>query len=281
MFAGLAVAQFRQSPIWLKVTEPNPSAKAKILTFGADTAATYGTDSTLGETEQPPVFNGILEGRWIDPRFDDFLGDAFGQGRLVDYRKYTNATQLDTFELYFAADSGYLVTMYWPKASELAKACTGLVMVDEVTFGLMINVDMFLKDSLQIVKATKGISKVFIYRTGEILFMGVKQESHVVPGSFSLRQNYPNPFNPTTTITFDIAKSAVTDIAIYDMLGRKVTTLMSGQLNPGTFSTQWNGRDEHNHAVASGVYYARMTAHAMGGNGNEEFSAVRKLMLMK
>ncbi|MFN0157537.1 MAG: FlgD immunoglobulin-like domain containing protein [Bacteroidota bacterium] len=78
------------------------------------------------------------------------------------------------------------------------------------------------------------------------------------PEESALHQNYPNPFNPETEIRFDVAEAGIITIGVYDILGRLVRTLSSGEYKPGSFAVKWNGRDEQNNAVASGLYLYRM-----------------------
>ena len=54
-----------------------------------------------------------------------------------------------------------------------------------------------------------------------------------IAGEFVLHQNYPNPFNPSTNINFELSQTSEVNIAVYDMLGRKVSDLVSGQMNAG------------------------------------------------
>jgi hypothetical protein len=87
----------------------------------------------------------------------------------------------------------------------------------------------------------------------EVLPTSVHQNRFVTPQSFDLRQNYPNPFNPVTTISYQLVSSADIEINIYDMLGRKVTTLISGSQQAGTYQVQWDAGQ-----LASGTYIYRM-----------------------
>ncbi len=81
-----------------------------------------------------------------------------------------------------------------------------------------------------------------------------------VPMSFDLRQNTPNPFNPSTTIAFSLPESAPVTLAIYDVNGRMVRTLVSGERAAGMHEVVWNGMDDNGRAVASGVYVYRLAA---------------------
>jgi glucose/arabinose dehydrogenase len=94
-----------------------------------------------------------------------------------------------------------------------------------------------------------------------------------IPTSFRLDQNYPNPFNPATTIHFEVASASNVKIIVYDILGKAVRTLVDRKFSPGGYSESWNGRDNNNRPVVSGVYVVRMQAG--------DFVAARKIVLVK
>ena len=74
----------------------------------------------------------------------------------------------------------------------------------------------------------------------------------------------PNPFNPRTTLSFALPEAATCRLTIHDLRGRRVATLLDGQLlGPGPQQVPWDGRDEQGRAVASGVYAARLTAGSL------------------
>gem|GEM_PF-1621179 len=72
--------------------------------------------------------------------------------------------------------------------------------------------------------------------------------------------SYPNPFNPQTTLTFVVPTAAAVRLAIYDVRGRLVRTLVNKKDNPGEHTVTWDGRDEGGVQVGSGVYLARLQA---------------------
>jgi len=94
-----------------------------------------------------------------------------------------------------------------------------------------------------------------------------------LPEKPALAQNYPNPFNPSTEIGFDLPKPSFASLDIYDVLGRKVSTLINENLAAGSKQVQWNGRDNTGAEVASGVYFYRLRI----GNHVE----VKKMVLLK
>ena len=77
-----------------------------------------------------------------------------------------------------------------------------------------------------------------------------------------LMQNYPNPFNSMnsqTTIKFELKRSGKTEIAIYNIKGQKVKTLLDEELNLGKHTLIWNGNDEKGNKVANGIYLYKVT----------------------
>lgn len=83
-----------------------------------------------------------------------------------------------------------------------------------------------------------------------------------LPHGFALDQNYPNPFNPRTTISFRLAKGDDVRLDVYDLLGRKVRTIVDDRLAAGSYLSEWDGRDGNGGEVASGVYLYRLTTSA-------------------
>lgn len=100
------------------------------------------------------------------------------------------------------------------------------------------------------------------------------EEPGPVPTVFALSQNYPNPFNPSTKIRYEVPTSAQVKITIFDVLGREVATLVNGIQEPGVHQVEWRAL-----SVSTGVYFYRMEARALDGNGN--FTAVKKLLFVK
>lgn len=84
------------------------------------------------------------------------------------------------------------------------------------------------------------------------------EDSPEVPRAFDLVQNYPNPFNAGTTIEFALTKPGVVELGIYDIVGRKVATLVDGTMPAGAHQIVWDGIDDSGNPVSSGVYFYRL-----------------------
>jgi len=85
-----------------------------------------------------------------------------------------------------------------------------------------------------------------------------ENENLLNPNTFLLYQNYPNPFNPSTSIDFELKKSAKVKLEIYDLLGQMVKTLLSRRLPPGKYTETWNGENGFGKLVSSGIYFYRL-----------------------
>ena len=75
-----------------------------------------------------------------------------------------------------------------------------------------------------------------------------------VINDFELKQNYPNPFNPSTTIKYQLKESCNVKLKIYNTLGQKIKTLVNAFQNTGEYSIEWDGNDESNNVISSGVF---------------------------
>ena len=94
-----------------------------------------------------------------------------------------------------------------------------------------------------------------------------------VPASFALYDNYPNPFNPTTTIDYDLSKGGPVDLAIYDVLGHRVRTLVHGHQDPGFRSVSWDATNDIGLSVPGGLYFYQLKTN--------EGTQTRKMLILK
>ena len=103
--------------------------------------------------------------------------------------------------------------------------------------------------------------------------LGIDLAAAAVPIDFSLLPNYPNPFNPSTTITFTVPRRERVRLAVYDIMGRPVRTILTATVEPGRHQVIWDGRDGRGRNVATGVYIYRLETPSI--------SLARKMMLVK
>jgi hypothetical protein len=87
-------------------------------------------------------------------------------------------------------------------------------------------------------------------------------DGQTLPVATSLAQNYPNPFNARTLISYNLARPGDVDLSVYNIVGQKVTTLVNGEFEAGSYTVTWDGTDASGRPVATGIYYYRL---ATGG----------------
>lgn len=114
--------------------------------------------------------------------------------------------------------------------------------------------------------------------SGEVLDgdVGIEDDcAPPVPRTALLFQNYPNPFNPQTVVRYEVREpgGVRVTLAVYDLHGRHVRTLVDDVEEPGTKSVVWDGRNDRGESLGSGVYFLRLDA------GTDR--SVRKMLLMK
>ena len=99
-------------------------------------------------------------------------------------------------------------------------------------------------------------------------------EQRSVPDAFALNQNYPNPFNPSTQISFDIPEaSELVTLSVYNILGQNINKLVSGSMNAGRYTQEWDATDELGSPVASGIYFYELRS--------SNFVSRKKMLLIR
>ncbi|MBN1755124.1 T9SS type A sorting domain-containing protein [bacterium] len=88
----------------------------------------------------------------------------------------------------------------------------------------------------------------------------VKDLYAVTPYGFELYQNYPNPFNSMTNVVFTLSEADEVTLEIYDILGRAIKTLVSGQRKAGIHMIRWEGTDDSGLPMPTGVYFMRLSS---------------------
>lgn len=114
------------------------------------------------------------------------------------------------------------------------------------------------------------------YKTDEFVpVTSIADEDYgtVVPFKFSLQQNYPNPFNPSTEIVFSIPSKQQVDLIVFDVLGRRVKTLLTRRLKAGEYNITWDGTDLSGNPVATGLYFYKLVG--------EQKTMTKKMLLVK
>ena len=118
-----------------------------------------------------------------------------------------------------------------------------------------------------------GTYKIQIRDLADLGQLDIDDDFAGVAREFALYPNYPNPFNPETRIRFQLAENSNVRLMIYDVLGRKVRTLVSDRMDAGHHVLNWDGLNDAGTAVASGMYVYRIKAG--------DFIAHRKMLLVR
>ena len=115
-----------------------------------------------------------------------------------------------------------------------------------------------------------GKENIYVIKTDSIgnAPVSIKNINNEIPLTFKLYQNYPNPFNPNTKIKFDLVKSGIVKIEIYDNCGKKISSLINEIKTIGTYEIDFDGSN-----LSSGVYYYKFIT--------QNYSSTKKMLLMK
>lgn len=136
--------------------------------------------------------------------------------------------------------------------------------------------EFFSGDSLEVTNVSRQINlqpgEYRLYTTVKIPKASdiIVPNQNTIPTEFKLEQNYPNPFNSSTVITYQLSAISHVTLKIYDVLGRKVATLVDEFKQPGNYNSQFS---IINSQLSSGVYFYRLTAG--------DFVETKKMIFLK
>ncbi len=113
----------------------------------------------------------------------------------------------------------------------------------------------------------------YTYSSG--IEVGIKEpDTKPMPKVFSLSHPYPNPATRAKiTVKYGVPRLSKVSIKVYDVTGRTVKTLVSGEQKTGFYDLKWNGKSDHGTKLSQGIYFVRMIA--------PDFKATNKLVLLK
>lgn len=223
-----------------------------------------------------PNFPIALRGSiFVSPALADLDGD--GSPEIV--------VSTDAGKLYIFRNDGSLFPHF---PAQLSGSLNGSPAIGDFDGDGMLEIAVGGSDALHVLKIQGSDAQVAPYwstylgtnhRTGSFsdVNTGMPETNLAgLPNEFAMRQNYPNPFNPETVIDFTVPASATDkniSLEVFDILGRKVSTLFSGKAAAGHHQVVWNGRNSAGLAVGSGIYLYRL-------NG-EGISMAKRMLLLK
>ncbi len=142
--------------------------------------------------------------------------------------------------------------------------------------GTQEDVSLLLKSSGgNLIAVMNGDGKITLNDAGIVNLIIEVRPGLTIPRVFALGTNYPNPFNPTTRFTVELPRNSQVNVAIYDILGRRIVDLWNGEQSAGYHTLEWDGMTGEGTIAPTGIYFIRMSVPA------ESFTAARKIMLVK
>ncbi len=223
--------------------------------------------------------NGLAVGGWNNPAGNDWGADLRAN---LDKKMYDDGTTEGDMT---AGDSVYTLTWFYsPDSGDVVGQIYkfGLYGGDNEPgkggFGLNHKANIDDTEPTYTIHTQFGSINPFFYTAWDFDAEGPATaiedfDDGIVIRTPNLRENYPNPFNPSTTLTFELPKQMEVELVIYDVLGRKVSTLVKGVQRAGVHQVLWNGADERGRSVSSGVYFYRLTT--------ENYTRTLKMVLMR
>jgi len=181
--------------------------------------------------------------------------------------------------VYYEDYTGDTVTIDWGSvAVPLAEAIAGVDSVDITCYGVCDSVMVIAKVTDCVpeeIRESDNVASRFFCAPDSIDPLGIPEQSEqpVIPETFSLSQNYPNPFNPVTQIKYALSEDSYVKLTIYNILGRKVITLVNERQVAGYKMVRWDSRSLSGNEVASGIYFYRFQAG--------DFMQTRKMVLIR
>ena len=121
--------------------------------------------------------------------------------------------------------------------------------------------------------ASFAADKPHLYMIEHSGILGASEENPSIPNKISISQNYPNPFNPETRFQYYIPVDGIVLIKVYDILGKKIKTLVNQWKSAGVHNEIWSGQNDNNQMVSSGVYFYQVKV------GDEQIT--KKMILSK
>jgi len=133
--------------------------------------------------------------------------------------------------------------------------------------------DLFITDKNGLVVYQQNITSGISNDIYDIIFNYLETKDVSTPYKINLHQNYPNPFNPTTLIRYDLPVNEHVSINIYDLMGKRVKSLVNTNQDAGYRSINWNATNEVGQPVSAGMYIYTIQAG--------EFRQTKKMVLLK
>jgi hypothetical protein len=200
---------------------------------------------------------------------------------IIEWDKVPHKSEItdkETFEIilldpaYYPTPTGDGEIIFQYKEVEEAGSCTVGIENNTEDVGLQ-----YLYNEIYDATANEVINGFAIkFTTDSATVVSVGDENNtesILPDAYVLEQNYPNPFNPETRIKYAVPETGHVTLRIYNIHGQLVKTLQDANQSAGRYERIWDGNNEFNNKVSSGVYFYRLQSN--------DFMQVRKMVLLK
>ena len=234
---------------------------------------------THGEFQSEFTYGGVNWGKVLASHLssNDDIGDTMTYTRVLDLTGFDDVWLTIPMAAYFRSDENYGVIEFSDDGEFWTpqQTFTGFIDPQWIHYDLS---DYTSEDHFQFrfrihseTLFTEWIIDDIVLHSDSTLLN--TKPNLIVPNTFRLLQNFPNPFNPVTTIRYELPFRSDVQITIYDLLGRKVTTLLSETQEAGFKSVIWNAVNDHGKPVSAGVYLYQIRTR--------EFIQTKKMVLLK
>jgi len=184
--------------------------------------------------------------------------NSISNGNIVVSGFVNQGSTIGINRLNLSGNSNFSKTFIHPGFNLIGVNCTANT--NDNGFILTGSADIIFKSHILVVKTDSLFNAPLI--------TNITNTSEINKNNFELYQNYPNPFNPITNIKYQIQKTGLVTLKIYDITGREIKTLVNEIKNPGSYIVTFNGTE-----LSSGVYFYRIQAG--------DFVQVKKMVLIK
>tara|TARA_S200000501_G_C20842938_1_gene752445 strand:- start:173 stop:2398 length:2226 start_codon:yes stop_codon:yes gene_type:complete len=232
--------------------------------FSSNGLNLYNNNDYVGKSH-PPIIGFVFDGIALFGKYQDSHSGM--DGSSVDIDEFGGHIH-DEYGYHYHSHSANVEQQSGPNTYTFTQnylqrgAFKGII--NDVPGFLNVNTNQFMDNDIKKYVGGSGTSQLNTNNT---------YSSSKIPSIFRIHKNYPNPFNPITTLRYDLPKDGLVNITIYDIMGRKINTLVNNRQTAGFKSTQWNATNNQGQPVAAGVYLYSIEVG--------QLSQTKKMVLLK
>ncbi len=277
---------------WLSQAAISEVGFATLWIIGSNTTEERGSDPLLA-TDMGVALAGTDQALNVNPNVDGLVSFTFDQGAASQTQNFANDSWalnggcpvIRNYDALSAAGSAVLTHEYEHPTTTTVRGAIVMnrnnagawntIMMSHPFFDIRDNPGTPARLAPELVFLDKVLlGSLPVSCLSVVSPTDTEGDESVAPRQTVLRQSVPNPFNPMTEISFDLAQSGRVALCIYDVAGRLVRTLIDKDMAAGRgYEEVWNGLDNQNQRVASGIYFYRLDATGA--------TFTRKMVIMK